>query len=337
MKYLKDNVFITAPSDSIQSKGDKIRLENAIKNFNDMGITVKLGTTVTLENKYTEDEYKLKASELVDALLDDSIDTIISANGGDTQFQIIKYIDFDIIKKHPNKKIFQGFSDNSILTFLLETMSNWNTFYAPCFPTFGYEKWDQTIKDNIELLKGHIIEQYSQELFETKSYKKIEGKELCGYNLDTLSSVTELTGLNDFTVNGTLLGGCLDVLRDLPKSQYDNMQEYNKKHKNIIWFIENCAMNIEQLTKTLEIMEKSHWFDNVCCFMIGRGKITLNEEFLKEQNKLLLNILSKYNVPIIVNCDFGHVRPFNTLITGAETTLIYKNNKYSIKYEKELL
>ena len=33
--------------------------------------------------------------------------------------------------------------------------------------------------------------------------------------------------------------------------------------------------------------------------MIGRGKITLNEEFLTEQNKLLLNILSKYNVPII--------------------------------------
>lgn len=333
MKYLKDNVFITAPSDSIQSKGDKIRLENAIKNFNDMGITVKLGTTVTLENKYTEDEYKLKASELVDALLDDSIDTIISANGGDTQFQIIKYINFDIIKKHPNKKIFQGFSDNSILTFLLETMSNWNTFYAPCFPTFGYEKWDQTIKDNLELLKGHIIEQYSQELFETKSYKKIEGKELYGYNLDTLSSVTELTGLNDFTVSGTLLGGCLDVLRDLPKSQYDNMQEYNKKHKNIIWFIENCAMNIEQLTKSLEIMKKSHWFDNVCCFMIGRGKITLNEEFSKEQNKLLLNILSNYNVPIIVNCDFGHVRPFNTFITGATAKVEYFNNKYTITYE----
>jgi muramoyltetrapeptide carboxypeptidase LdcA involved in peptidoglycan recycling len=83
-------------------------------------------------------------------------------------------------------------------------------------------------------------------------------------------------------------------------------------------------------------MENNEWFKNVCCFMIGRGKISLNSEFLKEQNKLLLNILSKYNVPIVVNCDFGHVRPFNTLITGAETTLIYKNNKYSIKYEKEL-
>lgn len=333
MNYLKDNVFITAPSDSIQSKGDKLRLKNAIKNFNDMGITVKLGTTVTLENKYTEDEYKLKATELVNALLDDSIDTIISANGGDTQFKIIKYIDFDIIKRHTNKKIFQGFSDNSILTFLLETLSNWNTFYVPCFPTFGYEKWEQTIKDNIELLRGHFIEQYSQEFFETKSYKKIEGKELYGYNLDTPSLVTELSGLNDFTVSGALLGGCLDVLRDLPKSQYDNMQEYNKKHKNIIWFIENCAMNIEQLSKTLEIMEECHWFDNVCCFMIGRGKITLNNEFLENQNKLLKNLFKKYNVPILTNCDFGHVRPFNTFITGAKAKVRYFNNKYTINYE----
>lgn len=333
MNYLKDNVFITAPSDSIQSKGDKLRLENAIKNFNDMGITVKLGTTVTLENKYTEDEYKLKATELVNALLDDSIDTIISANGGDTQFKIIKYIDFDIIKRHTNKKIFQGFSDNSILTFLLETLSNWNTFYAPCFPTFGYERWEQTIKDNIELLRGHFIKQYSQDFFESNSYKKMEGKELYGYNLDTPSLVTELSGLNDFTVSGTFLGGCLDVLRDLPKSQYDNMQEYNKKHKNIIWFIENCAMNIEQLSKTLEIMEESHWFDNVCCFMIGRGKITLNNEFLENQNKLLKNLFKKYNVPILTNCDFGHVRPFNTFITGATAKVKYFNNKYTINYE----
>lgn len=333
MNYLKDNVFITAPSDSIQSKGDQLRLKNAIKNFNDMGITVKLGTTVTLENKYTEDEYKLKATELVNALLDDSIDTIISANGGDTQFKIIKYIDFDIIKRHTNKKIFQGFSDNSILTFLLETLSNWNTFYAPCFPTFGYERWEQTIKDNIELLRGHFIEQYSQDFFEANSYKKIEGKELYGYNLDTPSLVTELSGLNDFTVSGTFLGGCLDVLRDLPKSQYDNMQEYNKKHKNIIWFIENCAMNIEQLSKTLEIMEECHWFDNVCCFMIGRGKITLNNEFLENQNKLLKNLFKKYNVPILTNCDFGHVRPFNTFITGATAKVRYFNNKYTINYE----
>ena len=333
MKYLKNNVFITAPSDSIQSKGDKIRLENAIKNFNDMGITVKLGTTVTLENKYTEDEYKLKVSELVDALLDDSIDTIISANGGDTQFQIIKYINFDIIKKHPNKKIFQGFSDNSILTFLLTTLSNWQTYYAPCFPTFGYENWDQTLNDNMNLLKGIIIEQSSQEYFETNSLKKVKGKELYGYNLDTKTQLTELTGKDRFIVHGNLLGGCLDVLKDIVGNEYDKMINYNQNHTDIIWFIENCAMNIDELEQTLKNMESNEWFKKVCCFMIGRGKVTLNKEFQKEQNKLLLRILSKYNVPIIANCDFGHVRPFNTLITGADMCLKYENGKYTIKYE----
>ena len=109
MQYLKNNVFITAPSDSVQSKGDKIRLKNAIKNFNDMGITVKLGTTVMLENKYTEDEYKLKADEIVNALLDDSIGAIISANGGDTQYRIVKYIDFDMIKNIKIKRFFKDF------------------------------------------------------------------------------------------------------------------------------------------------------------------------------------------------------------------------------------
>ncbi len=335
MKFLKNTAFVTAPSDSIQDYGDKIRLENAIKNFNKMKITVKLGQTVTLINQYTEEEYKLKADEIVNALLDDTIDTVISANGGKTQFELVKYIDFEKLKKQTEekRKIFQGFSDNSILTFLLATKCNWKTFYAPCFPTFGYTKWDQTIKDNIELLRGNIIEQYSQKLFETKSYKKIAGKELEGYNFDTVSELKELHGLKEFSVNGTLLGGCLDVLKEIPGSIYDNMIEYNKFNKNIIWFIENCAMRLDELEETLGKMEKNHWFDNVCCFMIGRGKITLNKDFLEYQNKLIIKMFEKYRVPIIVNCDFGHVRPFNTFITGSNAKIEFLNNKYILSYQ----
>lgn len=332
MRFLKKNVFITAPSDSVSSDGDKKRLENAIQNFLNMGIDVKLGETVNLKNVYDNAEYKLKASELENALLNENVDTVIAANGGDTEFNIIKYIDFNKLRFAENK-IFQGFSDNSILTFLLTTLSNWKTYYAPCFPTFGYENWDQTLNDNMNLLKGIIIEQNSQEYFETNSFKKIKGKELYGYNLDTKTQLAEITGKDSFIVRGTLLGGCLDVLKDIVGTEYDKMIDYNQSHTDIIWFIENCAMNIDELEQTLKNMESNEWFKKVCCFMIGRGKITLNKEFQEEQNKLLLKILSKYNVPIIANCDFGHVRPFNTLITGADICLKYKNSKYTIKYE----
>ena len=61
MRFLKKTIFVTAPSDSICSDGDKIRLENAIKNFNNLGIDVKLGKTVNINNTYDEEEYKLKA------------------------------------------------------------------------------------------------------------------------------------------------------------------------------------------------------------------------------------------------------------------------------------
>lgn len=334
MRFLKDNIFVTAPSDSVCTDSDRIRLENAIRKFNSMGITVTLGKTVNIKNVYSEDEYKQKALEVEEALLDDDIDTVIAANGGETEINIIKYIHFDKLKlKKEKEKIFQGFSDNSILTFLLETLSNWKTYYAPCFPSFGYENWDRTLSDNFELLKGNMIEQSSQKFFESNSLKKIKGKELYGYNLDTPLKIIELTGIKNFSVKGNLLGGCLDVLKNITNTQYDQMKEYNKNHKNIIWFIENCAMDINELKYTLENMDKNDWFKNVKCFMIGRGKITLNKQFLDEQNELLLKILSKYKIPIITNCDFGHIRPFNTLITGGNAILTYQNNKYTIKYE----
>ena len=334
MRFLKNNIFVTAPSNSISSDGDKLRLENAIKKFNGMGIEVKLGQTVRMKNLYNNKEYKLKALEVEKALLDDDIDAVIAANGGETEINIIEYIDFEKIKnKKEGKKIFQGFSDNSVLTFLLATLSDWKTYYAPCFPTFGYDNWDRTISDNLELLKGNIIEQSSQDLFETYSLKKIKGKELYGYNLDTPNKISDLTNSDHFIIRGALLGGCIDVLKPIINTKYDKLKEYNEKHRDIIWFIENCALNIEELKKTLKSMEKNEWFRNVKCFMIGRGKITLNQQFLNEQNKILLDILSKYNVPIITSCDFGHIRPFNTLITGGDVILKYKNGKYTIKYE----
>lgn len=334
MRFLKNNIFVTAPSDSIFNDGDKLRLENAIKKFNNIGITVTLGKTVSITNVYNDNEYKEKALEFEKALLDDNIDTVIAANGGETEINIIRYINFDKLKsKKEKEKIFQGFSDNSILTFLLQTLSDWKTYYAPCFPSFGYNNWDKTLYDNFELLKGNMIEQNSQDFFESKSFKKIKGKELYGYNLDTPSKLTELTGIKTFSVRGTLLGGCLDVIKNVVNTNYDQMKEYNKSHNNIIWFIENCAMDINDLKQTLENMDKNNWFKNVKCFMVGRGKITLNQQFLDQQNELLLKILSKYNVPIVSNCDFGHIRPFNTFITGGDAILTYKDNKYTIKYE----
>lgn len=333
MRFLKNNIFVTAPSDRIKTIGDRLRLENAVKNFKDRGIQVILGNTVNIINKYDIVEYKLKAKELQEALLNDNIDIVISANGGDTAINILEYIDFNKLRENRNKeKIYQGFSDNTVITFLLTILSDWKSFYAPCFPTFGYNNWDETIQDNFKLLKGENIIQKSQEKYERKSFKKIPGKELDGYNLDTENNIFELNNRKEFEIKGIFLGGCLDILKNIVCTKYDKVKEYNEKHENIIWYIENCIMDIQTLKETLEKMIKNDWFKNVKAFMIGKGKITLDEEFLEKQNDLLKEILIEYNVPIIINADFGHVRPYNTIINGAEGILKYKDNNYTIEY-----
>ena len=333
MRFLKKNIFVTAPSDSIKTIGDRLRLENAVKNFKDRGIEVVLGDTVNIINKYDTKEYKLKAKELQEALLNDDIDIVISANGGDSATNILEYIDFNKLKENKEKeKIYQGFSDNTVITFLLTILSDWKSFYSPCFPTFGYNNWDETIQDNFKLLKGENIIQKSQEKYERKSFKKVPGKELDGYNLDTENNIFELNNIKEFETKGIFLGGCLDILKNIVGTKYDKVKEYNEKHENIIWYIENCIMDIQTLKETLETMIKNEWFKNVKAFMIGKGKITLDEEFLEKQNNLLKEILSKYNVPIIINADFGHVRPYNTIINGAEGILRYKEKIYTIEY-----
>lgn len=324
------NIFVTAPSDSISNYGDKLRFDNAIIKLNNKGVNVKVGKTVSIENKFDENEYKLKVFELEQAIIDDNIDLIISANGGERLFEIIPYLDFQKLK-NLKPKIFQGFSDNSILTFLFSTVLDWNIIYAPCFPTFGYNNWDETIENNFKILNGENIIQKSCNMYENKSFKKVPGKELEGYNLDTLNLITELNNIEQFKVQGQMIGGCLDVLKNILDTKYSNIEEFNNKG-NKIWYIENCAMQHDELRECIRKMKDKKWFDKVVCFMIGRGKITLDKEFNKKQNELLKEELNEYNVPIITSCDFGHVRPFITIINGVDTTLEYKNNSYTLEY-----
>ena len=330
MRFLKEKIFVTAPSDSISTNSDRLRLSNAIKIFNNNGYAVELGQTVNMINSYTKDEYTVKAKELEDAILNKEIDVIISANGGNSIINLIPYINFEKLK-NVDEKIIQGFSDNAVLLFLFTTLLGWKSYYAPCFPTFGFNNWDTTITNNFEMLKGNIVKQNSSPYYESKSLKKVIGKELYGYNLDTKNTIYELNNIQKFTASGTMLGGCLDVIRDIVGTKFDYVENFNDKNKDIIWYIENCAMNLEELNHCLQAMIDHNWFNNVRCFMIGRGKITLDNDFLQKQNQLLKEKLEKFKVPILINCDFGHLRPFITIINGSHGNLIYINGKYEIQ------
>ena len=64
-------------------------------------------------------------------------------------------------------------------------------------------------------------------------------------------------------------------------------------------------------------MENAGWFKNVAGFMIGRPLCMGQEMMGLNQYSAVKDIVGKYNVPIVMDCDFGHISPVIPMISGA--------------------
>jgi muramoyltetrapeptide carboxypeptidase len=74
-----------------------------------------------------------RAKDFMEMFQDPEVDIVMSIIGGNHSNQILKYIDWEVIKRNP--KSFVGFSDISVLHFALYTQTKSPTYYGPAFIT----------------------------------------------------------------------------------------------------------------------------------------------------------------------------------------------------------
>jgi len=128
-------------------------------------------------------------------------------------------------------------------------------------------------------------------------------------------------------VSGRLIGGCIDVIKTILGTPYDNVNNFcNQFKEGMIWYLENCEMLVADLYRSLWQMREAGWFNNVNAFLIGR---TLSKEPIGEYTYLdaINDSLAKFNVPIIYDIDVGHIPPQMTFINGAYAEFEYINSK----------
>ena len=51
-----------------------------------------------------------------------------------------------------------------------------------------------------------------------------------------------------------------------------------------------------------------------------------------DQYRAVTGIAAKYNVPVIMDCDFGHLSPSMPIVSGAYTQVKVKDNDISLNY-----
>ena len=267
---------------------------------------------------------------------DPQVDAIISCGGGELMCTVMDHVDFDLLKKAP-PKWFMGFSDNTNLTFLLATLCDTASIYGPNISAFGMEPWHPVLNDAMGLLMGTQDTVQSYGMWESESLKDEENP-CVPYNVTEPSVLVPWPeDAGDVSLSGRLLGGCLDILTLLGGTSFDKVPEFLERYKKdgVLWFFESCDLNVLDITRALWHLDHCGWFGTAKGFVFGRP-LHFGEEIMGlDQYRAVTNILGKYNVPILMDADLGHLPPSMPMMVGSFAELKRSGDDLTFRFLKK--
>lgn len=332
--FLKKNgcIKLVAPSFGCTAEPYKSQLKAAIEKFTNDGYKIIVGENVYKDDGIGKSTNPLDCGkELTTAFSDSESDIVYSVGGGETMCEDLEYVDFDVIK-NSKPKWYLGYSDNTNMTFTLNTLCDTASIYSPCFPSYGMKEWDKSLTDTQMILKGETSEVSGYPMWELESLKT-EDNPFVSYNKTEMTSIQMYNG-NSCQFSGRLIGGCLDCLINLIGTKFDKVDEFNERYKDdgIIWFLESCDLNMMGLRRAMWQMKNASWFKYVKGFLIGRP-LHYGEEIMgMDRFSAVTGVLKEFSVPIILDCDIGHLPPMMPIVSGAYADVSFDNGNIKIKY-----
>ncbi len=324
-KFLKDNdtIGITAMSAGV---GNSIEdFEKSLKNIKSYGFNV-IETDNVRVSRYVSSSGEERANQLNDLVNNKKVNMIMCACGGDFGIEMMPHINDYSIKK--NIKWYSGASDPTSFLYYVTTKFDIATLYGFNAGSFDNDELHESQKNFLNIVKGNIPIQNSYDLYESDKSKRS-----ISYALDT--KVEWKSNYENVCFSGRLIGGCIDVLREMIGTKYDYTKKFLDRYKDegIVWYFDNFALGKEDFYRTLFQMRNCGWFDNTVGVIVGR--VMYPSGFIDdlEYEDGLKKIFG--DIPYIYDADVGHVCPKMTMINGSEVVVKYKDNKGSIEFNLE--
>ena len=339
--YLKEEgvIGLVAPSFGCTFEPYKSCLDAAIKRFNGMGYKIVEGP-----NCRKDDGIGISSTpencgrELTEYYCSGDNDVLISCGGGELMCETLDYVDFEAVKK-ADPKWYMGYSDNTNFTFLLNTICDTASIYGPCAGAFGMHELHPALEDAIKAFTGKLNKVSGYDKFELESLKD-EEHPYAAYNLTETKELRLFMGESEMNrlpaFSGRLTGGCLDCLANLVGTKYDNVEAFNEKYKDegIVWFLEACDLNVMSIRRALWNLDRAGWFKYAKGFIIGRPLAAWKQEMMGlDQYNAVTGILGKYNVPIVMDADVGHLPPAMPIISGAKADVSCDGSNVTLLYK----
>jgi muramoyltetrapeptide carboxypeptidase len=312
-----DEIRVIAPARSMAIISKEIRMI-AVNRLKDLGLKVTFSKNCEEKDEFNSSSVKSRVENLHEAFKNQEVKAILSAIGGFNSNQILKYLDYELIKKNP--KILCGFSDITAIENAITAKTGLVTYSGPHISTFGMIKGiEYTLKYFEKCLinenKYEIIpaEEYSDDLWFLNQEKR-----------DFIRNEGYLI-INEGFTEGKIIGGHLRCINSLQGT------EFMPSLKNSILFLEEDEeMQAHHFDRSLQSIIHLDDFKEVKGIVIGR--------FQKKSqitNELLIKIIKSKKeldkIPIIANVDFGHTTPTLTFPIGGTVKLKVKKEKIKLE------
>lgn len=301
-----DEVRIIAPSRSLAIISEETR-KIANKRFKDLGLRLSFGKNLEENDEFNSSSVPSRIQDLHDAFSDKDVKAIFTVIGGFNGNQLLRYINWDLIKKNP--KIFCGYSDITVLNNSIFAKTGLVSYSGPNYSTFGQELHFEYTLEYFKkcLLNNKLFEINPSEKWSDDAWYKNQKKR-------NLINNEGLWVINKGSACGTIIGGNLCTLNLIQGT------EYFPSLKNSILFLED---DYESLSHTFDRDFQSliHLpsFVGVKGIIIGRFQ-KRSKMKRKALEKIIKTKKELEKIPVLANADFGHTYPIITFPIGGEAS-----------------
>ncbi len=326
-----DTVAIVSLSSGIAGDQDMIwRTEQGIKRLEDVfGLKVKVMPHALKGSDYIYEHPEKRAEDLNQALKDPEVRGIICAIGGNDSIRTLPFVDNRAIQSNP--KIFTGYSDSTVghLMFYLNGVSS---SYGPALLTDFAENIDMDDYTIASIEKTWFSNDIIGEIKTSDTVREV-GLTWDKSNQQTARNQLDNSGYEVIngrgTVQGHLIGGCLESLSDLRgTSLFPDLHHFD----GAILFLETSeeyipTITLESYLRAFAVMGIMNRINGI---IVGRPQKGVYYEEYKEVYRMIMKEYHCEDLPILYNASFGHNEPKFVMPYGVQAEINADEKTFTI-------
>lgn len=298
-----DQIRVIAPSESVPDKLTPELIERGIKRLESLGLEVSFGKYVYEKDGFDTASPQQRLDDLHDAFSDPNVKAILAMIGGSSANQLLKHIDYDLIKKNP--KIFCGLSDLTEISSALYVKSGLVTYYGPHFTMLASSK---LIDYSLESMKATFFYEEPVNLTPSSHFLNSSWDEEVIVN-------SSFWAINTGEAEAESIGGNLMTLNFLLGNQY-----FPNIRNCILYIEENHLIDHKGVQKEIQEIINHPDGDKIAGIIIGRFQTQTGMS--RELVTRMIRSKKEFNhIPVVANVDISHTAPMASIPFGGRIKL----------------